>query len=146
MVGGAEVYSGEINVWPISPGLFGGFTGDGLFAAAALNQDFTVNGPDNPAGRGSVVQLFGTGAQYSSLPADGDIATGDPLIGTTLDPTAEISVVDAQVIFSGLAPGLANVWQVNLTIPDRPAVLAGPVAVVIRLGGLATNRAVIWVR
>ena len=144
-VNGAEVFIGGFNVWPISPGLFGGFTGEGLFAAAALNQDFTVNSPGNPAARGSVVQLFGAGAQYSSLPADGDIATADPLIGTTLAPTAEVSVVDAVVQFSGLAPGLANVWQVNIIIPESAVVLPGAVAVTIRLGGLATNRAVIWV-
>ena len=33
----------------------------GSYLAAALNQDGTVNSPDNPAARGSVVSLFATG-------------------------------------------------------------------------------------
>ena len=64
-----------------SPGLF---MGNGK-QAAALNQDGTFNTPNNPAGRGSVISLFGTGpGPVAGGPADGDVANG-------LTPTPDVA-------------------------------------------------------
>ena len=88
---------------------------------AALNQDGTVNGPSNPAARGSYVSLYGTGiGRVDNAPADGNgasgpvPATGYPLI--SMSPGGPVDNSDIQ--YWGLAPGLPGVWQLNLHIPD----------------------------
>jgi uncharacterized protein (TIGR03437 family) len=88
---------------------------------AALNQDGSVNGPTNPAPRGSYVSLYGTGiGAVDSAPADGQAAagplpaTGHPLI--SMSPGGSID--DSNIQYWGLAPGLPGVWQLNLKIPD----------------------------
>jgi uncharacterized protein (TIGR03437 family) len=88
---------------------------------AALNQDGTVNGPGNPAARGSYISLFGTGiGRVDGAPPDGDAAsgplpaTGHPLIA--MSPGGAVS--DSDIQYWGLAPGLPGVWQLNMRIPE----------------------------
>lgn len=104
---------------PALPGLFSQ-SGNGFGTAAALNQDGTVNSQGNPALQGSVIQLFGTGQGFiPGAPADGNISNAPlstpsaPLIimGTNFVPSANI-------LYSGLAPTLVGVWQINVLIPD----------------------------
>jgi uncharacterized protein (TIGR03437 family) len=101
------------------PGFFAQ-AGNGIGAAAALNQDNTVNSQTNPAVQGSVIQLFGTGQGFiAGAPPDGSVSNA-PLstpqvpaliMGTDFVPAANIQ-------YSGLAPTLVGVWQVNVLIPD----------------------------
>jgi len=87
--------------------------------AVALNQDGTVNGPANPASAGSVLQLFATGLG----PVGPAVPTGQlapaipPLALSVTNPTVTIGGVSANVVFSGLAPTLVGLWQVNVQIP-----------------------------
>lgn len=125
----------------LSPGLFttcqANQTGT-IREACVLNQDNTVNSSSNPAARGSVVQIFGTGqGPVSNPPADGAPASASPL--STTQNTARVimntcytdecgaaqpgdvgtsgSASTSWVSFSGLAPGFAGLWQVNAQIP-----------------------------
>jgi uncharacterized protein (TIGR03437 family) len=93
---------------------------NGSGAAAALNQDNTLNSQTNPAVQGTVIQLFGTGQGYiPGAPPDGNISNAPlqtpqvPLVimGTDFVPAANIQ-------YSGLAPSLVGVWQLNVLIPD----------------------------
>ena len=114
-----QVYGGgELQLAPASPGLFvigGGQTGQ----VAALNQDGTVNSATNPVIRGQVIQLFGTGqGPVPGAPPDGQPGTGplptpaNPqiLLGSSYVPVANIQ-------YSGLAPALVGVWQINFQVP-----------------------------
>lgn len=96
-------------------------TGTGQIAA--LNQDNSVNSATNPARVGEVVQLFGTGAgRISGAPPDGTPATGPT--PTEIKPRVFLNsrflndIDDGLITYSGLAPGLVGVWQVNIRIPD----------------------------
>lgn len=107
---------------PASPALFtSGSTGSGL--VAALNQDNSVNTPASPAGRGEVIQLFGTGQGFvEGAPPDGELASGQT--PTQERPRVWIEpdyVPEDHILYSGLAPGLAGVWQINVKIPERTA-------------------------
>jgi len=94
------------------------FTVDGL-QAAALNQDFTVNGPDNPAAPGSVIQLFLTGQGPVRPPVEtGALAPSEPLSLVTLPVAVRMQGFEAtKVPYAGLAPGFAGLMQLNVEIP-----------------------------
>ncbi|MFB3827278.1 MAG: hypothetical protein ACE15B_10940 [Bryobacteraceae bacterium] len=113
-----------------SPALFTmNSTGSGQ--VAALNEDGSVNSPTNPAARGSVIALFGTGqGPVAGGPPDGEPAPGP--VSTSDNPRVFIGscYVDEpqcmdgegnQLIYSGLAPGLVGVWQINVRIPKATA-------------------------
>jgi uncharacterized protein (TIGR03437 family) len=134
-----QVYADvELPLAPVSPGLFT-FASTGTGQAAALNQDGTVNSANNPLTRGSVIQLFGTGqGPVANPPADGTPSTA-------LNPTAlpiqvqigGITIDPGNVLYSGLAPGLVAVWQINVLIPAE--VTAGPaIPVIISVNSVPT--------
>jgi len=101
------------------PGLFTQ-AGNGIGAAAALNQDNTLNTQTNPAVQGSVIQLFGTGQGYIAGAPDGNV-TGQPT-QTSRPPIVVMgpggAVPPENIKYSGLAPTLVGVWQLNVLIPD----------------------------
>ena len=108
----------QMPVAPTAPGIFVISRDGGRNQGAILNQDSTVNGPANPADRGSVIQIFATGGG--------------------LNPAGETSVRiggrPAEILYSGQAPGLVDgALQVNARIPaDVPA---GDASVVLSVGG-----------
>jgi len=95
----------------------------GAGQAAAINQDGTVNGKDHPASNGSVISIFGTGeGVVPNGPADGVAPTGAVPTATKPQVIVGTKVIDdANVQYSGLAPGLVGVWQVNVKIPEDVA-------------------------
>ncbi len=119
----------------VSPGLFT-VDGSGSGQVAALNQDGSVNNGANPAKAGSVVTLYGTGqGAIAGMPPDGHGAEG--LVETPETPKVFINsgfVAAGDVQFSGLAPGFAGLWQINVKMPlDVPP---GDVNVFIIYGGV----------
>ncbi len=143
-VSGITVYEGTIQVWPISPGLLSINPGDAARPGAVLNQDGSLNTVDNPAAPGETVVVFGVGADFSELPADGAPAPTDRLINTSTATSAYVSVAEAAVQFSGLAPGLVNAWQINVVVPNETFV-DGQVTLQAEISGVKTNAVSFWV-
>lgn len=130
-----------VSMNPSIPGLFTQ-TATGSGTVAALNQDNTVNGPTNPAVQGSVLQIFGTGQGYiPGAPPDGT-ATPGPL-STPNAPFVIIGIdrVDGSaILYSGLAPGLVGVWQVNVQIPlDVITTPTNPTQVIVDLNSVPSG-------
>lgn len=102
----------------VSPGLFT-VDGSGSGQLAAINQDGSINNGANPAKAGSVVTLYGTGqGSINGMPADGQAPQG--LVVTPQTPQVFINsefVPASDVQFSGLAPGFAGLWQINVKVP-----------------------------
>jgi uncharacterized protein (TIGR03437 family) len=94
-------------------------------------------GGTRPVKRGEVIILFLTGQGYQSGgPKDGEAAPGalptdgqkpQVLVGTAFVP-------DQNVEYSGAAPGLVGLWQINVKVPNDHVAPGGlnPVAVVYR--------------
>lgn len=107
---------------------------------AILNQDNTVNGPANPAARGSVIQIYGTGEGQTNPPGvDGQIATESAAYLPR--PTASVSVtiggVPATPAYAGAVPqSFAGFFQVNVPIPN--SVKTGNQPVVLTIGGTSS--------
>jgi uncharacterized protein (TIGR03437 family) len=109
--------------------------------AAAYNQDGTLNGPSNPAARGSVVAFWMTGGgALSQSYADGQIVDGTAATLAALVNPPQVNVgslnygaPQGQVVYAGQAPDLvAGAIQVNFIVPlNAPAGPAVPVYVLL---------------
>ena len=101
---------------------------NGLGTPAALRPDFSIVSAANPARRGETISLYVTGLGQvrgpngEAPPAAGEAAPLDRLFTTTADYlNVNIEGIRAAVTFSGLAPGYAGLYQINVTIPqDAP--------------------------
>jgi uncharacterized protein (TIGR03437 family) len=131
-----QVYgAGLVAMNSVSPALFlnpSNATG-GYRQAAIINyNDGSINSAAHPALRGTWVEIFGTGQGFvPGAPADGDVPTGP--VPTTDRPVVYLSGVSVDdpafkesngdgtpvnhIYYSGLAPGLVGVWQINVKIP-----------------------------
>jgi uncharacterized protein (TIGR03437 family) len=129
-----------VEVTPASPALFT-LNSQGWGPAAALNQDYRLNTPANPADRGSIVLLYATGEGLTDQAADGVLAAA-PLPQPVLPITVTVGGRPAEVLYAGGAPGLvAGVIQINIRIPgDAPT--GDGVMVVVDAGPIAGAR---WV-
>ena len=118
-----------------SPGLFT-VDGSGSGQIAAVNEDGSLNNGAHPAKAGSVVTLYATGqGLLNTMPGDGQAAQG--IVTTSDTPQVFINsgfVPAEDVLFSGLAPGFAGLWQINVRIPGN--VPPADVIVFISYGGI----------
>lgn len=97
---------------------------------AVLNEDGTFNGDSavtripgatiRDARRGEVIQLLGS-ATGLWLSHDGPTSSwgGSGYSVTRFAPDVRVGGAAARVLFSGLAPEMVGVWQVNVQIPDE---------------------------
>ncbi len=119
-------------------------TGSGL--AAALNQDGSVNGPSNPAAKGSVISLYATGTRQTNPGGVTGQAVTSALPRVVAAVLASIDGQSAQVNYAGGASGLlSSVSQVNVTVPAGAG--TGNVSLAINVGGTVSQAGVtVWVK
>jgi minor extracellular serine protease Vpr len=147
---------GAVYVMPLetySPALFVIPSG-GQNIAAALDQNNNVITTSNPVAQGSVVQLFANGlGPVNNQPASGDPAPSAPsLATTTTTPIVTIGgvTVPAQnVLFSGMTPGNAALYQINVVVPEgivTSNVLPNLQPITISIGGVTSPTVLIPVQ
>jgi uncharacterized protein (TIGR03437 family) len=134
-----------VTLVPAAPGIFT-LPQDGTGAAAALHGlDFRPITPAAPARAGETITLFATGLGAVSPQAlTGRPAPSQPLSTTVAAPAVSIGGKPATVQFSGLAPGFAGLYQLNVSVPD--GVLGEVVPVTIAVSGASSNIATIAIR
>jgi uncharacterized protein (TIGR03437 family) len=126
----------------VSPGIFTQ-TATGSGTGAIANQDGTLNTSANPAAAGSIVTIYMTGQGYiTGMPPDGNISN-TPL-STPYTPSVYVGgtgfVPPASIQYSGLAPTLVGVWQINVQIPqDVVSLPATPVQVFVQVDSLVSG-------
>lgn len=122
-----------------SPGIFS-TNSQGTGQGAILDSAYKLVDASNPATAGSsYVQIYCTGlGAVGNQPADGAPALAVPLSKTLSMPVVTIGGVTATVLFSGLAPTLVGVDQINVLVPAGSATgVAVPVSIAI--GGVSSN-------
>jgi uncharacterized protein (TIGR03437 family) len=134
---GTQASAWGVAVAPAAPAIFT-LDSSSQGQAAVLNEDNSVNGPSNPAARGSVIQIYATGEGQTSPPGvTGSVTHADlkkPLLGVSVT----IDGLDAPVVYAGSAPeSVAGLFQVNATIP--PGVKPGPTVPIILTVGSASS-------
>jgi uncharacterized protein (TIGR03437 family) len=140
-----QIVSGGVlsGIWNIAvastaPAIFSiGSTGLGL--AAVLNQDNSVNGPSNPASRGTLIQIYGTGEGLTSPPGITGSVTGSNPNKPVLSVVVAIDGVNAAVQYAGSAPNaVAGLFQVNAAVPQ--SVTSGPaIPISMAVGGVSSQ-------
>ena len=107
---------------PVSPGLFT-VNAQGFGQLMAVNDDGTMNSANSPVARGHVVSLFGTGpGVIPGAPPDGQAATGQ--VPTKNTPNVGIGtafVPSANIMYSGLAPNMVGMWEIDVMVPEATA-------------------------
>jgi uncharacterized protein (TIGR03437 family) len=111
---------------------------------AITHADFTLVTPANPARPGETIVIFSTGlGAVDPAVSDGEAAPLAPLSRTVTTPQVTIARQSATVLFSGLVPGFAGLYQVNVVVPPIPP---GEAALTISSTPLVYDTAVIAVQ
>jgi uncharacterized protein (TIGR03437 family) len=130
-----------------APGIFN----IGNNQAAVRNADGSINGPSNPAARGSIVAIYATGeGQLNPAGVDGSLAT-QPFSGLPR-PRAQVTVffdnqqVSANnIVYAGTVPtSFEGFFQVNVQIPTT--IPAGQTTVVLGVGSASSTPLFIYVK
>jgi uncharacterized protein (TIGR03437 family) len=133
----AQLQTGVVDTRPAIFSLSQGGSGQG----AILNQDYSVNGTNQPAAKGSVIQIFGTG-EGQLVPA---VLTGSVTPGVAPFPkpvatniTVTIGGQPAQIQYAGEAPTLVSgVFQINAVVPA--SIASGNQPLVVTIGSNTNN-------
>ena len=114
---GVQLAQITANVVAAAPALFGDSSGQ----ASVLNQDGTLNSPSNPAARGSVIALFGTGEGITGLPF-----------------SVSLGGYAATVLYAGPAGSYPGMFQINAQLPTG-YFSPGTWPVVVNVGAFSTQ-------
>lgn len=119
MQSGTVVAERDVRVAQAHPRFFARSPGEN--AAAAINEDGTLNGPDNPAAPGSIVAIYGAGfGDLSPRPVDGELVEAP--LPELLEPVSATGPLNGplDVLYAGPAPTLvAGATQVNVRLPEE---------------------------
>jgi uncharacterized protein (TIGR03437 family) len=124
---------------PIASAAPGAYTlnSSGSGQAAALNQDYSINGPSNPAAKGAYVTIYFTGGGQTNPAGVTGSVTGAVLKWLTQSISVTVGNQPATVTFDGSAPTFVDgVDQLNIHLsPNTPP---GAQPVVITVGGVSS--------
>jgi uncharacterized protein (TIGR03437 family) len=99
-----------------APGVFTVPPG-GVGYGAVLHADYSLVTPQSPAQVGETVSLYLTGlGTVNPMIPDGSAGPANSQTNNTI--AADIGGQAATVLYAGLAPGLAGLYQINLTVPS----------------------------
>ncbi len=86
--------------------------------------------PSKPAAAGDTLVIYSAGLGAVTPPVPAGAAAPSSMLTATVNPvTVRIGGKAAQVLFAGLVPGFAGLYQVNVTVPT--GVSTGPVVPVV---------------
>jgi uncharacterized protein (TIGR03437 family) len=112
-------------------------------AACALDYpNYNLITSGNPARRGQAIMLYANSlGPVTNPPGDGVPASGTNLSATTTTPIVTIGGAQAQVLWSGLAPGYQGLYQINVVVPEGAN--TGSVPISIQIGGVTSPAQVV---
>ena len=117
----------------------------GASLVIAQDQNYQLITSSNPVPGGGVATLYANGlGPVTNPPASGDPALVNPLSRTTTMPVVMIGGQPAQVIFSGLSPGSAGLYQIDVTIPS--GLTPGSQPLTVAIGGQTSKSVNIFVK
>lgn len=144
--GGALSVPEPVNMAAAGPGIFttnGLGTGQGNIIG---NDTGKIADATHPVKVGEAIIIYCTGLGEVSPPVEaGHPAPQSPMSHTLIQPTVTVGGKQAKVMFSGLAPLMVGMNQVNVVVPEGVAA-GGEVPVVITSAGQPSNTVTIAVQ
>jgi uncharacterized protein (TIGR03437 family) len=139
--GGVESAEAEVPVLAHQPGIY---AREGR-AILVRNSDNTLVTAERPAEAGGLYYFYASGlGEVENAPAAGAGGPTSPLARTRTAAAVTVGGVPCEVLYAGLAPGLAGVYQVNIRL--AASIPAGDAAMVVRIGGVASPSVPVAVR
>jgi uncharacterized protein (TIGR03437 family) len=128
--------SQTVSIANAAPGAYT-LNSSGSGQAAALNQDYSINGPSNAAAKGAYVTIYFTGGGQTNPAGVTGSVTGSVLKRLTQGISVTVGNQPATVTFDGSAPTFVDgVDQLNIQLsPNTPS---GAQPVVIAVGGVSS--------
>jgi len=120
-----------IQVLPAQPGVFL-VNGRGT----VFHSNYSYVTPTNPASHGEEIIIYCTGLGAVSPRVEAGSAAPAAPLARSAKPQVMIGNLPAQVAFSGLAPGLAGLYQLNVIVPQNAQ--AGSTQLVVTSGGVSS--------
>jgi uncharacterized protein (TIGR03437 family) len=132
-----------------APGVFtkdGSGSGQGIIVGVDANQVQTLADTNSPVSPGEAVIIYCTGlGEVDPAVPTGAAAPLSPLSHTVNPVSVTIGGVPAQVLFAGLTPGFAGLYQVNALVPAG-VTPGSQVSIVITAAGQQSKTVTIAVR
>jgi minor extracellular serine protease Vpr len=120
--------SAQVKVTMSSPN--GGYAYGNVYTLPLATYAPAFFGQPAPAQRGDTISLYANGlGPVTNQPPSGDPAPTVPLAKTTSPVTVTIGGTSAPVSYSGLAPGFAGLYQINVTVPTSLSTGAYPITI-----------------
>ncbi|HEV1287139.1 MAG TPA: hypothetical protein VNU44_17600, partial [Bryobacteraceae bacterium] len=143
----------DVTIADLGPAIFsmsGDGTGQGAVVVASSGVLAAPVGAfpgSQPVARGDFLAIYCTGlGAVNNTPADGAPAPSSSPFATTLaTPGVTIGGMPAAVSYSGLAPGLVGLYQVNVQVPNN-APTGDAVNLTISVGSLTSNTVTVAVQ
>jgi uncharacterized protein (TIGR03437 family) len=110
-----------------------------------VNQDGSLNSESNPAPRGTLVALFGSGEGLTDTMNVSGMPAQAPYPRPILPVGLTVAGITAELVYAGSAPGAVGELQVNARVPGG-FVPPGPVAVELTVGAFAAPAMTMWVK
>jgi uncharacterized protein (TIGR03437 family) len=133
----------QVKVTMSSPN--GGYAYGNLYTLPLAAYAPAFFGQPPSAKSGETISLYANGlGPVTNQPAAGNPAVAIPLAKTISPVTVTIGGVSAVVSFSGLAPGFAGLYQINVTVP--PALSPGTYPITITIGSRTSDASTIVVQ
>ena len=129
----------ELSIAAAGPGVFT-VSRDGRGPGVFIRSDSVLVDSFHPAARNSVLTFYATGLGAVDPPVvSGTAALGPPSLSRTVaTPNVNIGGSEAEVLFSGLAPGFVGLYQINVRVPATLPPGAN-VPVTLRVGTALSN-------
>jgi uncharacterized protein (TIGR03437 family) len=117
----------RLSVVAAAPGIFTLARGAGQ--AAAVNEDGTLNSPEQPARQGSVLTFYATGEGRT---------TDEPLPKPLLPVDVRVAGLPVEIEYAGQAPGYPGLMQINIRLPSG-LVPTGVLPLELIVGGISSQ-------
>jgi uncharacterized protein (TIGR03437 family) len=127
----------SIRTQPIAPAIFK--TGDGT-ALIIRTVDGKIITDATPIHLDEVLNIYMSGMGPLSNPVTaGNAGPSNPLATTTVTPSITIGGANIWTLWSGLAPGLVGVYQINAQVPFKNIPKGDSIPLTITQGGISTT-------
>ncbi len=131
----------DVRLFDARPGVFSTPGGEAIVIHHLSNRLVTQS---EPLQSGEFAYLYATGlGPVENTPPTGAPGPVDPLAIVLTQPGVTIGGAPCRVLFAGLAPGFAGVYQINIQIPE--AAPPGRQNLVVTMNGADSPGAPVWV-